>query len=345
MWNVVATVFAVCYNSHPFFFKLPMLYKWPIIGHEKQLEKLEEDLASDNLSHAYLFVGPDKVGKFLVAKTLAGVLQCPENYCRRCPVCLQLEKGVHLDTINMRDDGESIKVDEMRSLVSTLHMSTQSNYKIVLLDNIGRMTNDSANCFLKTLEEPPKKTLILMTATNVHGLLPTIVSRSRVMKFPAIAEQKLEQKINDMSDELGIDATEEMLERACMLSLGRPGKAIELLRDKDVMTEYLRFYNDIRSFFRDKDLTKRFMYVQGLTDKEVEARERDTFLEIFLHIVRSFLNAKIRGGDVDDDDFPEIIRFSRADLLNLVHKIEETRHLLGRNVNTKLALEDLMLSF
>ncbi len=322
-----------------------MLYKWPIIGHELQLQKLESDLSNDNLSHSYLFVGPDKVGKFLVAKTLAGILQCSDNYCRKCPVCLQIDKGVHLDTIEMRDNGESVKIDEIRDLISTLHMSAQGNYKIVLLDNIGRMTPEAANCFLKTLEEPPKKTLFLMTATNVHGLLPTIVSRSRVMKFPAIAERKLESKITEMQHELKIDATSEMLERACMLSLGRPGKAIELLRDKDVLSAYLRFYNDIRSFFRDKDLAKRFLYVQSLTDKDVDPKDRATFLEIFLHIARSFLNAKLESDDDSSDDFPEIVGFSQNNLLNLIHKIEETRYLMGRNVNTKLALENLMLSF
>lgn len=322
-----------------------MLYKWPIIGHELQLDKLESDLKTGNLSHSYLFVGPDKVGKFLVAKTLAGILQCPNNYCRKCPTCLQLEKGVQLDTIEMRDNGESIKIEEIRELIAKLHMSAQSKYKIVLLDNIGRMGIEAANCFLKTLEEPPNKTLFLMTASNVHGLLPTIVSRSRVMKFPASGEKKLQKQISEMSEELHIDATPGMLERACMLSLGRPGKAIELLRDKDVMTEYLRFYNDIRSFFRDKDLTKRFMYVQALTGKEIEKRTRDVFLEIFLHIARSFLNAKIHSPDGESEDLPEIIRFSKKDFVDLIHKLEETRYLLERNINAKLALENLMLGF
>ncbi len=322
-----------------------MLYKWPIIGHERQLNELELDLKADRLSHSYLFVGPDKVGKFLVAKTLAGILQCPNNYCRRCPICKQIEKGVHLDTVQMRDNGASIKISEVRELITNLNMSSQSNYRIALLDNIGRMTPDAANCFLKTLEEPPRKTLFLMTATNVHGLLPTIVSRSRVMKFPAISDKKLRSQIANAQVSLGIDSTPGMIERACMLSLGRPGKAIELLRDKDVLSEYLRFYNDIRSFFRDKDLTKRFMYVQSLTDKDVDKRERDAFLEIFLHIARSLLDAKINSVNDENEDFPEIIRFSKDDFLNLIHKIEETRYLMVRNVNTKLVLENLMLSF
>ncbi|KKT19207.1 MAG: polymerase III, delta-prime subunit protein [Candidatus Peregrinibacteria bacterium GW2011_GWA2_43_8] len=95
-----------------------MLYKWPIIGHEEQLKRLEADLKNGHLAHAYIFVGPDKVGKFLVAKTLAGILQCPNNYCRSCPTCVQVMKGVHLDTIEMRDDGESIKIERVRALIA-----------------------------------------------------------------------------------------------------------------------------------------------------------------------------------------------------------------------------------
>lgn len=322
-----------------------MLYKWPIIGHAKQLKKLESDLEADNFAHAYLFVGPDKVGKFLVGKTLAHILQCENNYCRTCPTCIQIEKGVHLDTIEMRDDGKSIKVGEIRDLIAKLNMSAQSHYKIVLLDNIGRMTTEAANCFLKTLEEPPKKTLFLMTAASLRELLPTVVSRCRVMKFPAISEKALKEKIAEMQETLKIEASDERLSRATMLSLGRPGRAIELLRDKDAMGEYLRLYNDVRSLFRDKDLTKRFMYVQGLTGKEQDAQVLKAFLEIFLHVVRSFLNAKLESEGEDNEDFPEIIRFSHDDLLNLVHKTEETRYLIGRNINAKLALENLMLSF
>ena len=325
-----------------------MLYKWPIIGHEQQVEKLENDLNSGNLSHAYLFVGPDKVGKFLVAKTLAGILQCPKNYCRQCATCLQIQKGSHIDTVEIRDNGESIKIDEVRALLSTLHMTVQSNYKIVLMDNIGRMTPDAIGCFLKTLEEPNTKTVFLMTANNLLELPSTIVSRSRVMKFPPLSDKKLKAKIAEMGEELQLIAGPDMIEKASMLSLGRPGKAIELLRDRDSLSEYLRFYNDIRAFFRDKDLTKRFLYVLGIVDKDKEegnSKGLDTFLEIFLHIARSLLNAKIESGNAENEDFPEIIRFSRQDFLNLIHKIEETRYLISRNINTKLALENLMLSF
>ncbi|EKD49734.1 MAG: hypothetical protein ACD_63C00061G0003 [uncultured bacterium] len=323
-----------------------MLYKWPIIGHEEQLKRLEADLKNGHLAHAYIFVGPDKVGKFLVAKTLAGILQCPNNYCRSCPTCVQVMKGVHLDTIEMRDDGESIKIERVRALIASVNMTAQSNYKIVLLDNIGRMGDEAANCFLKTLEEPPRSTLFLMTANNLRELLPTIVSRSRIVKFPAIPEEKLKKKVLEMKDVLKIEATEDAVERACMLSLGRPGKAIELMQDVDAMREYLRVYNDARSFFLDKDLTKRFMYVQSVIDKlEDDPKILDVFLETLLYVARSFLNAKVNSGENDNEDFPEIISFSKDDLINLVHKIEETRYFISRNINAKLALENLMLSF
>lgn len=321
-----------------------MLYKWPIIGHEDQLRRLEADIKSGNLAHAYIFAGPDKVGKFLVAKTLAGILQCTNNYCRSCPTCVQVMKGVHLDTIEIRDDGESIKIDRIRVLIASVNMTAQSNYKIVLLDNIGRMGDEAANCFLKTLEEPPKNTLFLMTANNLRELLPTIVSRSRIVKFPAIPEEKLKKKVFEMKEILKINATEDAVERACMLSLGRPGKAIELMQDVDTMREYLRVYNDARSFFLDKDLTKRFMYVRTVTDNE-DPKALDVFLEILLYVARSFLNAKVHDCENDNEDFPEIVRFSKEDLMNLVHKIEETRYFISRHINAKLALENLMLSF
>ena len=189
-----------------------------------------------------------------------------------------------------------------------------------------------------------------MTANNLLELPSTIVSRARVMKFPSLSDKKLRLKIDEMKADLKIESGQEMIEKASMLSLGRPGKAIELLRDRDAMTEYLRFYNDIRSFFRDKDLTKRFLYVQGLAqsiadDEEEDNDDLDVFLEIFVHIARSLLNAKIESPSGENEDYPEVMRFSKQALLNLIHKIDETRYLIARNVNTKLALENLMLSF
>ena len=94
-----------------------MLYKWDIVGHQSQISQLEKEIQDDNLSHAYLFSGPKQGGKFSIAKIFAMILQCPNDFCRICSDCQAIQAGRHPDTIIMEDNGESIKIDEVRELI------------------------------------------------------------------------------------------------------------------------------------------------------------------------------------------------------------------------------------
>ena len=88
-----------------------MLYKWGVIGHIKQLEKLEKELLEGNLSHAYLFSGPADLGKFHIARTLSNILQCQNNFCHVCEDCRKVSKGIHPDVIEMRDRRKCARAD------------------------------------------------------------------------------------------------------------------------------------------------------------------------------------------------------------------------------------------
>ena len=134
-----------------------MIYDWNIIGHKKQLEMLESDIESGSLAHAYLLCGPGHVGKYTVAKKLASILQCENNFCGKCPTCIQIRKGQHLDTMEFENNREALKINQIREVIARCNMSSQSKYKIIILQSIGRMTTEAGNALLKTLEEPPEK--------------------------------------------------------------------------------------------------------------------------------------------------------------------------------------------
>ena len=156
-----------------------MLYKWDIIGHNKQLEQLEKEIAKNNISHAYLFSGPKDVGSFRIVRMFANILQCPNNFCRTCKDCKLMQKDSHPDVIVLRDNGETIKIDDVRNLIHKTNLTCQGRYRIVLIENIERMPIEAQNSFLKTLEEPPGKTIFIMTSVQVNQVLPTIKSRVR----------------------------------------------------------------------------------------------------------------------------------------------------------------------
>lgn len=298
-----------------------MKYTWSIIGHEKQLEMIEKDFESGNFAHAYLLTGPNSIGKFTVAKKMAGILQCDNDFCHQCPTCLQVEKGQHLDTIELTGK-DSIKIEEVRRLIERLNMTRQSKYKILLIQSLERMTPEAANSFLKTLEEPTQKTIFIMTTDNVRALLPTIVSRVRVVKFSSVSSVYLRSKLA----ELYPDCAGEIIAQVSLFSMGKTGKAVHLMENPDALAEYLKAYHDVQIFLEHRSLVDRFSYVEGLMEEE---RRVEIFFDILTHVLRS----KLLEGDAESQR-----------LLNALSKIAEAGILLKKNVNARLVLENLMLA-
>ena len=298
-----------------------MKYNWSIIGHEKQLSQIEKDLESGNLAHAYLLSGPNSVGKNTVAKKMAGILQCENDFCHNCNACTQIEKGCHVDTVVFEDDGESIKIETVRKILERLSMTRQAPYKILLVQSLERMGVEAANSFLKMLEEPPERTIFIMTTDNVRLILPTILSRVRVVQFNSVSHLYLREKLKSLYPER--DA--ETLETVSLLSMGKTGKAVHLMEHPESLAEYLKIYHDIQNFFAYKSVVERFSYIEEMAE---DPKKIETFINILTHVVRSqMLELK--------KDSPKQIK--------ALSKINEAAMLLKKNVNVRLVLENLML--
>jgi len=307
------------------------MYNWNIIGHKKQLELIEEDVKSERLSHAYLFTGPSSIGKFAIAKMMVNILQCPNNLCRTCPTCIQLQKGSHADTIVLGDDGESIKIEQIRDIISRLNRTRQANYKILLIKKAERLTPEAANCLLKTLEEPPPDTIIIMTTNNVREILPTIISRARLIKFTSYSEKFLFEKLKPLYP----DIDDETLAQVCSLALGKSGKAIKLLNDANLLASYRTMYNILCEFLEDKPLYNKFKAIEDVIENGTE----NEFLDVFTYLVRNRLYKNVEEAPQERE--PGSI--GRKHFIELLKEIEETKKLLKRNINTRLALENLAL--
>lgn len=298
-----------------------MKYNWSIIGHEKQLNGIESDILNGNLFHAYLLAGPNSVGKNTVAKKLAGILQCSNDFCHACQICLQVEKGCHLDTIEMIDDKESIKIDDVRKIIERCNMTRQANYKIFLIQTIERMTVDAANSFLKMLEEPPERTIFILTTNNIRAVLPTIISRVRVVNFAAVSAGYLEKKLRDIYP----DHDEDIIKKVSLFSLGKTGKAVNLMENPEELANYIKVYNDVMFLLQHRNITDRFSYVSDLAEEEGK-------IETFVSILSNVLRSKILDGENVHEYIETLI------------KIDEAMTLIKKNVNLKLVLENLMLS-
>lgn len=300
-----------------------MFYRWDVIGHEKELLQMEEDFKSGNIHHAYLFVGPEKIGKYRVAKAAACILQCDKCGCGKCPTCIQIDKKCHPDTIELEDDGESIKIEQTKEIIARLNMTGQSKHKILLIQNIGRLTSEAANCLLKTLEEPPQNTIFLFTAGQLRDIMPTIASRMRIIHFKKLPDEILKNALKELYQ----DADEETLHQVVLLSLGRSGRAIQLLSDPEKFKELRDFYNHIQFLEEKASPAVRIIAMQQLSQ---DPQRIKTFLSLLVHYVRHKM-------------FQEKSFEKRMAFIKTLEEIHNVINLMGRNINPRLLLEHIML--
>lgn len=225
-----------------------------------------------------------------------------------------------MDTVLFEDNGESIKIEEIRKIIERLSMTRQAQYKILLIQSLERMTTEAANSFLKMLEEPPSRTVFIMTTDNIRLILPTILSRVRVVKFNSVSDSYLKE----MLTQLYPDSNAETIETVSLLSLGKTGKAVHLMEHPDSLANYLKIYHDIQSFLDYRSVVERFTYAEELLEDPAR-------IEIFLNILTHVLRSKMLepGGG----------KFQAKAL----SKIDEAAMLLKKNVNVRLVLENLML--
>ncbi len=306
-----------------------MLYKWNIVGHQKQLEQLERELKEKNLSHAYLFSGTKQGGKFTIAKILAKILQCRNNFCRSCRDCDLIKAGTHPDTIIMRDNGETIKIDEVRELIRKTNLTHTGKYRIVIIENIERMPVEAQNSFLKTLEEPPEGTVFILTSSQIDQVLLTIQSRVRHYHFSTIDDAILTKHLNE---KFGFKPeTDEIVN----ISQGRPGLAIKMMEDSEAYHYQKRLYHQIEGFLRKNDLSNKFQFIE---DIEKNAAEVEFFLDAFTRYLRKLILDYMHL-----PNHPLKSRFTLKDIVKLFDHLEKTRYFIMRNINKKLALENLLI--
>ncbi len=167
-----------------------------IIGQSRQLTILKRMLTAGTIAHALLFTGIAGVGKRTTARALAQALNCDRgdaDFCGVCPSCKKTEAGTHPDFITIAPDKNTIKIDRIRSLQSSVvYAPVVGPWRTIIIDQAERMNKEAANCLLKTLEEPPQATVLILTASSSARLLPTVLSRCQKISFAPLSDHDIQ---------------------------------------------------------------------------------------------------------------------------------------------------------
>ena len=203
-----------------------------ILAQDHITDHFRKTIASNHLSHAYIFTGQDGVGKTLLAKEFSKAIFCGEkedDSCNLCHNCVRIENNHHPDIhwIEIEEKAKFLKIDNIRDLQHSVKLSpVESNYKIFIIKEADRMNEEASNCLLKTLEEPPASTIIILIANSLTPVKETIKSRCQIIRFHPIPAHIIEDQLIKR-----FDADTSKVGWISRFSSGSMGNAFELLED------------------------------------------------------------------------------------------------------------------
>lgn len=315
-----------------------------IKGHQRQLGVLTKAVKSRTVPHAYLFTGISGIGKMLVARTLAKALNCTvrdDDCCDACTSCAMINVETHPDVQVISPDGEHIKITQIRAMQEQLHYARlYGRYRLVLLDAADTMSLQSANCLLKTIEEPPPDTVIILATTLPYQLPATIRSRCQRIAFQPLSPQLIEEAVQES---LGSQKNPRS-RLAAALAGGSLGKALRWM-ETDALTRRQQLLG-LMVRPHHPDLTAILDYA----DEAGEDREALIELLDFLRLwFRDLMIAKETGGfhrlinlDLIDEARSAAERLSWSYLFTTAERISEVQSALKGTVNPRIALEHFL---
>jgi DNA polymerase III subunit delta' len=326
-----------------------------LVGHDWAAELLSAAIRHDRIGHAYLITGPAQIGKTTLARTFAQALNClsgdlASRPCGRCRACTLIAANRHPDvrllTGEVSERGKlTLKIDQIRALQHDLNLAAyEARWKVAILKRFDAATAGAANAFLKTLEEPPSKVILLLTANDADALLPTITSRCRAISLRPLAAATM---IDSLQTRHHVPPEQARL--LGRLADGRLGWAINAAQDASLLQVRQSQLGWLQEALGGRRVG-RFALAEKLSKKP---EELPLILQTWLSWWRDL--ALLAFGDSTTvaisnvDHEVELKRlaasWSPEQIITALRRTAQTITHLERNANTRLVLENLFLVY
>lgn len=325
-------------------------HNWPVYGHDWAVEQLAKSIAFGRVRHAYLITGTESIGKNTLAHAFALALNCthPDEAarpCHQCRSCRLVLSGNHPDMLYSEQDPTTgaLRIDAIRAVMRGLAMKPfEARYRIAMFDAFDQAQPRAQDALLKTLEEPPPSAILILIASRIEALLPTITSRSQIVNLRPVSLPLVRDILVER-----YEADAEHADLLARLSGGRIGWAISALHDP-AMLEQREAALDMLEACIEHNRAGRFELAQELGKDKLAL---GPVLELWQTYWRDLLllTRASRVPPANSDRLVNLQRFAihlTAD--DVAKALRATRTLLDMlryNINLRLAVEVMLLDY
>lgn len=324
-----------------------MLSFHDIVGHDQIKEHFQKAIENHKVSHAYILTGEAGMGRKSLANAFALALLCEKGKadpCMQCHACKQVLSDNHPDLIHVtHEKPNSIGVDDIREQINDTIMVRpySSYYKIYIVDEAEKMTQQAQNALLKTIEEPPSYAIIILLTTNQEAFLPTILSRCVQLKLKPLRDFVVKSYLVE-----ALHVPEADADVYAAFARGNLGKAISLVSSEDfklMHQEVLRLLKQIKQ----TDISELLDYIRKMKEDNLDIYECLDFMQMWYRDVLLYKVTKDMNLLIFKDEYKAINEISTGSaydgLEKILEAIDKAKVRLDANVNMELAMELMLL--